>query len=509
VSGPWEDFQSGPWEDFKKPREPAPTAERLDPLVAGAMAAGRWADRMAAGARALTPAPLRAGIDRLNSALGMGAPPSIDPAVQADHTKRFESVEKENPTSTFVGDLIPRAIGKTPLGMALSAGVEYGTPTERMTRAGLTYGFGKAGEWGAGKLAEKSGQRAAERASIPPAPSAQDETVRELMAAGLKLPPDQINPSPVNRVLTGLAGKANTQQGMAIANEPKLVAIAKQELGIPESAELTKGTIAGVRNQASGVYTELKKFGTFKADAEYAPALQGLTQEYRALAAEYPEMANTTIDALVKMVSRPEFKSAPTVDLVKRLRYDARANFKAFDNPEKKALAQVQRGIADALEDLMDRNLAAAGQAGFLEKFRAARTLIAKTHTVEDALEESTGKIVASKVKGYTTGGLRTIQKAHEAFPKSVQNINTPMPGINPLDFLAGLVGGQAGGVGMGLGIPLVRPLTRAGITSDAYQKGLMGGGKSADLFELMARDPEKMKRLGGLLGLGAQGLGQ
>lgn len=496
----WDDERKKPsgvvWDDEK----PA-TAEKMDPVMAGMAAAGRVFDRTASGLRDLTPGPVRRGLDYVNDRLGMGKPPTIDPAEIARNDTEFGKLQKEQPIATFVGDLAPRMLTANPLSMAAMAGLEYGTLGERITHAGLAYGGGKLGQYVGGKLADAAERRLASRPPPQPMP-ARDETIKEMMDAGLKIPPDQVNPSPLNRLLTGLAGKANTQQGMAMANEPKLVSIAKQELSIPDHIPLNEKTIKTVRDTAGLAYDQAKKFGTFTADSDFVAAREGLTAEYRALVAEYPPMRNREIDVLSKMVDRPEFKSAPTVELVKRLRKDSRTNFKAFDAPEKQALAKVQIGIADELENLMDRNFVASGNEGFMEVFRKARTLIAKTHTVEDALEESTGKIVASKIKGgHLTGGLATIAKAHEAFPKSVQNINTPMPGMSPLDFMAGLIGGQAGGFGTGMGIPLVRPLVRGAITSDIYQKGLLkAGGKEPDLFELL-KNKEATKRLGGLLG--------
>lgn len=490
----------GSWRDAPLLTEERPKKEELgmDPGMAGMVAAGRYFDRSAAGLRDAVPAPIRRAIDALGSKLGMAQPPSVDPQVIAEDDKAFAGLQEKHPVATFLGDLAPRMLTANPVAAGVMAGVEYGTPAERASRALMAYGGTKAGQWAGGKLAERSASRAVERA--PSQFPARDETVRELLDAGLKLPPDQVNPSALNRMLTGLAGKANTQQSMAIANEPKLVDIARRELGIPEGVALDSKTIANVRSEAGKAYETLKGFGAVTADAEHKTALNALTAEYRTVVADFPQMRNKTIESLIKMVDKPQFNSNSAVELVKQLRRDSRANFKAFDDPKRLAVAKVQIGVADAIEDLMERNLAATGQAGFLDIFRAARTRIAKAHTVEDALEESTGKIVASKIKGgHLTGGLATIAKAHEAFPKSVQNINTPMPGLSPLDFFAGLLGGQAGGLGAGLGIPLVRPLTRAGITSDAFQKGLLP--KGGDPFKI---DKDLAKKLGGLLGLSA-----
>lgn len=502
------------WDERRKaPRGPVEwetPAEQVDPVKAGLIAGGRWLDRRAAGLRDAVPAPIRNVVDKANNALGMGQVPSIDPATVADNEARFKELEKSNPMATFVGGMVPDLMTINPAAMAVSAAMEIGTPQERALRAATAYGGGKLGQWAGGKIADFAGKRAAENAAVRAAAPADDSalaaTKKAAIDAGYVFPPDQINPTPLNRVLTGMSGKISTQQGAAIKNEPVTLALAKRELGIPDNVELSRETIGTVRKTAGQAYEQLKSFGKMRADPEYANALNGMTAEYRALVSDFPEMASGKIETLVKTISKPEFNSGSAVELVKRLRSDARANMKAFDDPEKLALGRIQNKAQSALEDLMDRNLTASGNEGFLQVFRNARTMIAKSHTIEDALEESTGKVIAGKIKGKTlTGGLKTIADTAQAFPKSLQNINTPMPGMSPLDFMAGILGGQGGNLTAGMGIPFVRPIVRAGILSKPYQQSLGGGtNKGADLLEMLGNNKELTKKLGGLLGLTA-----
>ena len=395
-------------------------------------------------------------------------------------------------------------------GLAFGAAQPVGQDDSRLAQAIEGMGGGVAGQYAGralGALASKYvGNKTANLSAQKVQNTVRDAAVKDAQGAGYVLPPDQIAPNLVNRALVGLSGKISTAQGAAIKNQEVTNTLARKALGIPEDVPLTKETLGQVRQVAGKAYEQLKSFGQFKADPEFGAAVKSASAEYRALADEFPELANGKIDSLLKMIDRPQFNSSTAVELVKRLRSDARSNLKAFDDPEKKALGRVQNSVQSAIEDLMDRNLTATGNGEFLDVFRNARTMIAKAHTVEDALEESTGKVVAGKIgKEYSkgrplTGELATIGKTAQAFPKAVQNINTSMPGLSPLDYMGGLLTGGATGNPLGMAAAFARPIARAGILSGPYQKamvqapsyevGLLGRGAKAGL------DSEGFKRL-------------
>jgi len=90
----------------------------------------------------------------------------------------------------------------------------------------------------------------------------------------------------------------------------------------------------------------------------------------------------------------------------------------------KNELGKGYKTISKAIEDLMEKEL--SGDA--LQKFRDARTLIAKTHTVEGAFNPSSGNVVATKLAGQLakkplSGELRTAAQFGQAFPKAAQDI--------------------------------------------------------------------------------------
>lgn len=517
----WSQQGASPWERDWSAKANAPSKQQAEvsgPLQAGAVATGRVFDRMASGLRALTPTPIRGLIDKADAALGI-VPPAIDDKTIANAEEAYKPLESQYPKSTFVGDMAARATAINPVAMGIQGAVEIGTPEERALRGATSYGMGKAGEWVGGKIANALSNRAGKVSSSLTAQKAQnavrDTTLHEAQQAGYAIPPVQANPnSPgvVNRVLEGVSGKIQTAQAAAVRNQDVTNRLAKQALSLPDEAPLTRENIGLVRSTAGKVYQAIKAFGPLQSDDDLRGAMNGVSGEYKALINEFPSQKNGAIDALLIDLNRNQFSSGTVVELVKRLRHDGFKNITNMD-PEKVALGRVQIGAQNALEDLLERRLAQAGDEGALDVFRRARQLIAKSYTVEKALEESTGKVIASKIgrefsRGRPlTGELATIGRTAEAFPKAVQNVNSSMPGLSPLDAMFGAGAAVSSGNPLAAALPLARPAIRAGILSGPYQRAMVKAPTYEQTLadKLLAKagdNPDAMKRLGGLLGL-------
>ncbi len=123
----------------------APVAEDPGPFRAAMIAGGQGLDKMAAGLRAATPAPVRGAMDWANNAMGLGPLPSIDPAVQASNQAAMKPLQDRYPLTTGLAEAAPTMAGG-PLAMAAMAGLSYGTPQEKMMNAGGAFIGGKAGE---------------------------------------------------------------------------------------------------------------------------------------------------------------------------------------------------------------------------------------------------------------------------------------------------------------------------------------------------------------------------
>jgi hypothetical protein len=509
-----------------KPNKAPNPAKEVGPIQAGFISAGGALDKLAAGLKQGVRATLSQrtvdAIEGLGKRMGMADASSIETPYQTGEADRLMApLESARPVATFIGSAAPSLAVANPAGMAVMAGLDYGSPGERLGRAVLAFGAGKAGQWVGGKhggiLGNKAETSVAEKALAQGNNAVRDATLAEAKAAGYVIPPTQANPEApglVNRVLEGISGKIQTAQSASIKNQAITNALAKKELGLPESVPLTRGNIRAVREVAGQFYKQLKEFGPVTVDDPFKADIGKVIGEYQSLINDFPSQANKQIESLLTDINKPQFNSGPVVELVKRLRSDGFSNIINMD-PEKKALGRVQLGTQSALEDLIDRNLTATGNDAFLQAFRNARAMIAKSYTVEKALYKSSGKVVAGKIgREFSngkplSGNLETIGKVAEMYPKAVQNVGDSMPGLSPLDVMGGIMTGAAVGHPLAVAAPLARPVIRAGLLSGPYQQAMVNapsyGPSLADSLMAKAGDnPELMRRLGGLLGLGA-----
>jgi hypothetical protein len=143
--------------------------------------------------------------------------------------------------------------------------------------------------------------------------------------------------------------------------------------------------------------------------------------------------------------------------------------------------------MASALEGSIERHLAGQGQqaADALKQFRAARQLIAKTHTVEDALKGSNvdiaalGRMLKNGVP--LTDELKMLGQFSQQFPGAA-NLTSALkarPAFSPLDWMSGLasLGGAAATGNPLLAAPAAyavgRPAARHLALSGMMQMGL------------------------------------
>ncbi len=370
-------------------------------------------------------------------------------------------------------------------GLGAGQATMLGTKTEddsAIVNAMLGAAGGMAGQGIVGGISDLVGGRVA--ASQSPGNVLRDQAARAAHEAGYVIPPSQTNPTLTNRILEGTAGKISTAQRASRANEAVTNDLVAKALGTtPEN--LTPEGLAAIRDQAGGAYKALGSVGTFTPDEQFIAQVNALRSPNMAVESVAPGMGNSAIDDLVTSLTSVEGPrdAEGMVEVLKRLRADARGNMANTLVPEKVGLGRAQKGAAQALESAIDRDLAATGRSDLLEAFQNARSLIAKTYNVEKSLG-ATGTVSAPKLadvmrKGAPlTGELRTVAEVGRAFPKAVQSLNNQsVPPISPLDWT---LGGGLGGIGMLSGNPglatlaAIRPAVRATILSKPYQQ-IMG----------------------------------
>lgn len=329
--------------------------------------------------------------------------------------------------------------------------------------------------------------------------------------AGYVIPPADVNPSLMNELLGGLSGKIKTAQAASVKNQDVTNSLARKALGIADDAPLNNAALAEVRQRAGQVYEAVKGIGTVKADQTYAKSLDGLKAQYEGAAKDFPGLAKSEVTNLIDSLKQPSFEASSAVDAIKVLRETADKAFRSGDT----GLGKAAKGAAGEMENLLERNLQAVNApAELIKQFRDARQTIAKTYTVQKALNNETGDVAAPALasmlkKGKPlSGDLETAARVASAFPKATQALKEAPKAWSPLDMVAG-----GAGVGMGspamVGLAAARPVARSLLLSKPYQ-GLLANPRnySPGLLEtaLPALDSQLVSRGlpfgGGLLGI-------
>lgn len=396
--------------------------------------------------------------------------------------------------------------GAAAVGGAMSALQPVGTDESRLKNTVIGAALGGGAQWGLGKLAGIAANRLAlakqAGAQLASQNSVRDATLAAAREAGYVIPPSQSSAGVVPKLLEGLSGKYKTDQLASIRNQNVTESLARKAVGLAEDAPITKEALQGVRSAAyeSG-YTPVANAGKVATDKSYSAALSKIADDFGGASASFPGAVKSDVADLVKGLKVSEFDAGDALKMSRILRDNAGAAYAQGNN----ALGKASKEAAKAIEDQIERALQAAGKDGAaaLQGFRDARALIAKAHSVEDALVAESGKVNA-KVLGAAlqrgkplSGELKTIG----AFANNFKDVaGVPKSGwANPLtvlDYGAGAFGSPlfpAARVGARYAI-LSGPGQRA-IGAPSYAPGLLIQKAPATLEEL------RRHGLGGLLG--------
>lgn len=296
--------------------------------------------------------------------------------------------------------------------------------------------------------------------------------------AGYVIPPTQVRPTLANRLLEGTAGKLTTAQNASAANQQVTNRLARQAIG---AEELTPEALQMVRSKANEAYTALGQAGQFAADDAFREALKKAGAPSAQLQKDFPALANSELSGLVKSFSKTqEFDAQSAIEAIKVMRAAQRASVGSQD-PAAVAMGRAQGKIANALEDLVDRNLASSGNQDLLGAYRDARQTLAKVYDLEKALNPASGNVDAKKVanllkKGRLTGELKQIGEFAGSFPKAAQTLENmgSLPQTSPLDWTAagGIAAATGGSPVAALGL-VARPAARAAALSPFVQNRL------------------------------------
>jgi hypothetical protein len=382
------------------------------------------------------------------------------------------------------------AAGAALIGGAMGATQPVGADDSRLANVAIGAGLGAGGQ----QVGQRGGQFLTSRLNAQHAQLAtqqgqnaeRDATVRAAREAGYLIPPSSVNPTFKNQVLESISGKIATAQTAASKNQAVTEKLIRRAVGLADDAPITKEAMQGIRQTAYAAgYQPVTQAGAMPADAVFVKALDDVVSKYQGAARSFPGAASDDVSKLVEGYRVSQFDAGDAIKATQILR-DRASSAYASGNKE---LGKASREVANALEDQIERNLSAAGQDGaeMLGAFRAARQLMAKTHTVENSVRAGSGNVTAASIARETqkgrplTGELETVGRFANVFPRAAQAPQTVAgPAVHNLKSgLAAIMGGGGaaalGPVGVtAAAVPFVAPpLARAALFSRGAQAAL------------------------------------
>lgn len=390
-----------------------------------------------------------------------------------------------------------------PVAAAMGAGLGFMQPSTSTGETILNTVFGgaggAAGQGAANMLGRAVQSRAAGAAAKQAAQTQKLTSAQDAMALGYVIPPVDIKGGWINNMVSGLSGKIKTGQEASVRNQLVTDELARKAIGLKAVDQLDENVLAGIRKQAGQAYGNLRNAGQMNVDGQYIKALDNLATTNKGASNSFPGLKDNGLSDLIDTMKQPGFMAGDAIDATIVLREMADKSFRNGD----KALGKAQKAIATELEDVMERQLLQGGSPDVVKQFQDARKLIAKTYSVQKALNSETGNVSAEALKKQMLANkplsdeLLQIAQANQAFPKATQALKEAPGAVSPLDWA--VAAGTASSQGpMGLATLAARPATRNLLLSRPVQSFVSRSPSANTRPPLISNDELLRLMLGG-----------
>lgn len=245
----------------------------------------------------------------------------------------------------------------------------------------------------------------------------------------------------------GPGGKTKTQQTASQRNTERAQELIREDLGMTADAPLDASNLAKYRAEQAQTYNSLRRQGDINFGTPFRRDLSGATAKLKKLEAEFEGItgANDLFKRVNELRNKQMLDADVVVDLIQIVRENADV---AFTNGSRK-LGSGWKDVANALENALENELQRRGNFGLVNQFRQSRQNIAKSYTVENALDKPNGSTVSiqklAASKDPLTGNLEFLARFGSEFPKVSRVVNEAVPAFSPLDLAAM---GPTGGLG-------------------------------------------------------------
>lgn len=342
--------------------------------------------------------------------------------------------------------------------------------------------------------AGKVGQAAGRVISGPQVAEPVRRAVESAQASGYVIPPSQAKPTLANRLLEGMSGKIATAQNASAKNQQVTNKLIAKELGLPDGTPVSLDALKAIREQAGKAYEAVGSTGLVTTTPKYYAALDDIAASAKKAAQGFPNAKPNPLIAEIESLKTPQFDASSAIAKIKELRSSADSAYAAGD----KELGKALKSASGVIEDAIETHLTATGAPkDLLSGFRNARQLIAKTYSVEKAMNTTSGNVDAVQLarqlaKGKPlSGGIKEAAEFAAMFPKAAQTVEKmgSLPQLSPLDWAgAATASGLTGNPAMMAGL-VARPAARTVALSKALQAGLSKPAGNGQMAQLL-RDP-------------------
>ena len=267
-----------------------------------------------------------------------------------------------------------------------------------------------------------------------------DKTLRALRREGFVVAPHTVERG--SDMISSIGGKAAMQQTAAKKNQAVWQRMAAEDLGLVDpktgrgiAVPIYDETLENVRQRAAAPYERIKEMQkTAKA------RLDSLRSDLQKLSGGDPMQAKVLDGNFSEAQNNLALRAAADVDQLKLTRAKAYDAFRAWRGGDPAAYTKWRDEIAraNALEDTIDAAAQQIGDKNLLKELRQARRLIAKTYTVQEAINPTSGMVdpvVIGRMRDARVpldGKLKLIGDAQLVFNKeAVEAARVPAPGVD------------------------------------------------------------------------------
>lgn len=223
------------------------------------------------------------------------------------------------------------------------------------------------------------------------------DAAKDAIELGFALDPSLSAPSATTRLKTAAVGSTGLQANLSKINLPQVAKVAREDLGLPETARLDAKAFETARSrpEISGAYDKVRGIPRVVADDAVLADIDSLRVVPTIGDTGQAAAVNSFLDT-VKQQLQAGADGKTIVDSIRQRRRDAQAIYNQQSagvnppSPEALARADVNMGVANALESAIENSIT---DPKLVSDFRNARTAMARTYDYERATNLATGVV--------------------------------------------------------------------------------------------------------------------